>query len=122
MRICRTLTHFSSCWTPTTINKPDSFLARPREARSTTGTYVERVTPTQAGTAAGPLPAPRTEKTGTPQIRIPFSTLRHGSDPEQVWGLNLTRYIRRRNEQVVWSPVQPTLILYTMAYTDGLEF
>ena len=39
------------------------------------------------------------------EMRIPFSTLRHGSGAEQVWGLNLTRYIRRKNEQVVWSPV-----------------
>ena len=39
------------------------------------------------------------------EMRIPFSTLRHGPGAEQVWGLNLTRYIRRKNEQVVWSPV-----------------
>ena len=39
------------------------------------------------------------------EMRIPFSTLRHGPGTEQAWGLNLTRYIRRRNEQVVWSPV-----------------
>ena len=39
------------------------------------------------------------------EMRIPFSTIRYGSGAEQVWGLNLTRYIRRRNEQVVWSPV-----------------
>ena len=39
------------------------------------------------------------------EMRIPFSTIRYGSGAGQVWGLNLTRYIRRRNEQVVWSPV-----------------
>ena len=39
------------------------------------------------------------------EMRIPFSTIRYGSGTGQVWGLNLTRYIRRRNEQVVWSPV-----------------
>jgi hypothetical protein len=39
------------------------------------------------------------------EMRIPFSTLRYGSGPDQVWGVNLTRYIRRKNEQVVWSPV-----------------
>jgi hypothetical protein len=39
------------------------------------------------------------------EMRIPFSTLRHASGDEQLWGLNITRYIRRKNEQVVWSPV-----------------
>ncbi len=39
------------------------------------------------------------------EIRIPFSTLRYGAGVEQTWGLNLTRYIGRKNEQVVWSPV-----------------
>jgi len=39
------------------------------------------------------------------EMRIPFSTLRYGSAADQVWGVNITRYIRRKNEQVVWSPV-----------------
>jgi hypothetical protein len=39
------------------------------------------------------------------EMRIPFSTLRYGAGEEQVWGVNITRYIRRKNEQVVWSPV-----------------
>ena len=39
------------------------------------------------------------------EMRIPFSTLRHGSGDGQLWGLNITRYIRRKNEQVMWSPV-----------------
>jgi hypothetical protein len=39
------------------------------------------------------------------EMRIPFSTLRLGPGAEQTWGLNLMRYIGRKNEQVVWSPV-----------------
>jgi hypothetical protein len=39
------------------------------------------------------------------EMRIPFSTLRYAAGTDQVWGVNITRYIRRKNEQVVWSPV-----------------
>ncbi|MDP2956678.1 MAG: DUF5916 domain-containing protein [Longimicrobiales bacterium] len=39
------------------------------------------------------------------EMRIPFSTLRYGSRPEQDWGMNLVRRIRRRNEESFWSPV-----------------
>ena len=39
------------------------------------------------------------------EMRIPFSTLRYGAGESEVWGINVTRYIRRKNEQVVWSPV-----------------
>ena len=39
------------------------------------------------------------------EMRIPFSTLRYGPREEQVWGVNLARYIGRKNEQVFWSPV-----------------
>lgn len=39
------------------------------------------------------------------EFRIPFSTLRYSRAGEQSWGLNLARHIRRKNEQVFWSPV-----------------
>ena len=38
------------------------------------------------------------------EIRIPLRTLRYGSPP-QLWGLNFSRNIRRKREQVYWSPV-----------------
>ncbi len=36
------------------------------------------------------------------EIEIPFSTLRFSDDPEQVWGINFTRNIRRKQEQDLW--------------------
>jgi hypothetical protein len=39
----------------------------------------------------------------TAEIRIPFSQLRYSSDSVQTWGLQVTRWIQRRNEQDNWS-------------------
>ena len=45
-----------------------------------------------------------TEIGWTAEFRIPLRTLRYGPPP-QVWGLNFSRNIRRKREQVYWSPV-----------------
>ena len=58
------------------------------------------------------------------EFRIPFETLRYGSGKPQVWGLNLARFIRRKNEEDFWSPVprQHTLFRVSMAGSlEGLE-
>lgn len=50
----------------------------------------------------------RTRLTGegwVAEVRIPFSQLRFTDAEEQVWGLNLNRYIPRRNEDDFWVPV-----------------
>ena len=39
------------------------------------------------------------------EIAIPLTTLRFASAPAQTWGLNFMRNIRRKNEQVYWSPI-----------------
>ena len=36
---------------------------------------------------------------------IPFKTLRFSDSPEQSWGLNILRRIRRKNEESHWSPL-----------------
>jgi hypothetical protein len=36
------------------------------------------------------------------EMRIPFSQLRFNPSEEQVWGVNLNRYIPRRNEDAFW--------------------
>ncbi|MFH1765272.1 MAG: DUF5916 domain-containing protein, partial [Gemmatimonadota bacterium] len=36
------------------------------------------------------------------EIRIPFSTLRFGPRPQDGWGINFERNIRRKREQVLW--------------------
>jgi hypothetical protein len=39
------------------------------------------------------------------EFEIPFTTLRYGSDENQVWGVNFQRNIRRKNEIVYWAPL-----------------
>ena len=55
------------------------------------------------------------------EMRIPFSTLRHGPGSEQIWGLNVTRYIGRKNEQVVWSPVPQQFGFYRLTEAGRLR-
>ena len=39
----------------------------------------------------------------TAEIRIPYSQLRFSRDSVQTWGLQVRRFIKRRNEQDQWS-------------------
>jgi hypothetical protein len=45
-----------------------------------------------------------TEKGWVAEFRIPLRTLRYGPAP-QTWGVNFSRNIRRKREQVYWSPI-----------------
>ncbi len=48
--------------------------------------------------------ATRIDSTGwTAEIRIPFSQLRFGRDSVQTWGLEVRRFIKRRDEQDQWA-------------------
>ncbi len=38
----------------------------------------------------------------TAEIRIPFSQLRYNTATEQLWGLNITRWMPDKNEEVFW--------------------
>lgn len=49
------------------------------------------------------------------EFRIPFSTLRYGKGGPQVWGMNLARYIRRKNEQGFWSRVGREFTLWRVS-------
>jgi hypothetical protein len=48
----------------------------------------------------------------TAEFMIPFKTLRFSQSPTQEWGVNLSRFIVRRNEQSFWSPIP---IRYSMS-------
>jgi hypothetical protein len=54
------------------------------------------------------------------EFRIPFSTLRYGSGGPQTWGLNIARRIRRRNEEVFWSPIPRQFDLYRVSQAGTL--
>ena len=47
----------------------------------------------------------RTDEGWVSEIAIPLVTLRFPGAENQVWGLNLMRNIRRKNEQVFWAPI-----------------
>ena len=45
----------------------------------------------------------------TAELWIPFSQLRFNNRPEQVWGLNIRRWIPSRNEEVYWVLIPRTV-------------
>ena len=55
------------------------------------------------------------------EFRIPFSTLRYAPSDEPLWGLNVARRIRRRNEEAYWSPVPRQFSLHRLTYAGVLE-
>ncbi|HSG50061.1 MAG TPA: carbohydrate binding family 9 domain-containing protein, partial [Longimicrobiales bacterium] len=55
------------------------------------------------------------------EMRIPFSTLRYASGGDQVWGMNLVRRIRRRNEESFWSPVSRQFNLMRLSQAGDLQ-
>ncbi len=57
----------------------------------------------------------------TAVFRIPFETLRYAGGKNQQWGLNLARFIRRKNEEDFWAPVPRQFSLYRMSRAGTLE-
>ncbi len=55
------------------------------------------------------------------EMRIPFSTLRYGLQDEQSWGMNIARYIGRKNEEAVWSPVPRQYNLWRLTEAGTLQ-
>jgi hypothetical protein len=56
------------------------------------------------------------------EAEIPFATLRYNPvDGEQVWGINFTRRIRRRNEDAMWAPVPQQYRVYKFSLAGTLE-
>src|SRR4029077_6303574 len=41
----------------------------------------------------------------TAEFVIPFKTLRFSNERQQVWGLNILRRVKRKNEDSYWSPL-----------------
>jgi hypothetical protein len=58
----------------------------------------------------------------TVEMAIPWTTLRlDPGRPEQVWGVNFLRRIRRKNEEAYWAPLERRRVLYTMSSAGTLE-
>jgi hypothetical protein len=54
------------------------------------------------------------------EIAIPFSTLRFDREAE-AWGLNVRRWIRRKNEEVYWSPIPREAFFFRISMAGSLE-
>ncbi len=54
------------------------------------------------------------------EFRIPFSTLRYGSDNAQ-WGFNVARRVRRLDEESFWAPVPREFDLFRLNFAGNLE-
>jgi len=57
----------------------------------------------------------------TAEFRIPFATIRYQSGSgEQTWGLNVTRTIRRKNEELYWAFIPRQFNLYRLSLAGTL--
>jgi hypothetical protein len=55
------------------------------------------------------------------EFRIPFQTLRYSGGKPQQWGLNFSRFIRRKNEEDFWSRVTRPHTVYRVSQAGTLE-
>jgi hypothetical protein len=55
------------------------------------------------------------------EMVIPFKTLRYRPGIDHSWGLNMTRNLRRRNEQTFWSNIPRGFTLYQIDMAGQLE-
>ncbi|HEY3295165.1 MAG TPA: DUF5916 domain-containing protein [bacterium] len=65
----------------------------------------------------------RTDSGWVAEIRIPFQSIRHGGVQADGWGINLVRYIDRRQESAFWQPVnrERGFRVSEMGYLKGLD-
>ena len=55
------------------------------------------------------------------ELRIPFRTLRFSNDPNQVWGVNMSRRLLRLNEESYWAPIPVRYNLARVSLAGTLE-
>ncbi len=55
------------------------------------------------------------------EMRIPFKSLRYGSEDVQTWGMNFQRNIRRNNETAFWAPLPRQHNLYRVSQAGDVE-
>ncbi len=55
------------------------------------------------------------------ELQIPFKTLRFSNDPNQVWGVNMSRRLLRLNEESYWAPIPVRYNLARVSLAGTLE-
>jgi hypothetical protein len=62
-----------------------------------------------------------TERGWETELAIPFKTLRYGNAAEPIWGFNVMRNIRRKNEQSFLAPVPRVYDIYRISLAADLR-
>ena len=57
----------------------------------------------------------------TAEFAIPFKTLRFPGTPDQTWGVNFQRNIRRKNERAYWAPIPRQFNLYRVSLAGSVS-
>ena len=57
----------------------------------------------------------------TAEFAIPFKTLRFPGTPDQTWGVNFQRNIRRKNERSYWAPIPRQFNLYRVSLAGSVS-
>ena len=57
----------------------------------------------------------------TAEFAIPFKTLRFPGSPDQTWGMNFQRNIRRKNERAYWAPIPRQFNLYRVSLAGSVS-
>jgi hypothetical protein len=55
------------------------------------------------------------------EFAIPFKTLRYPATPNQVWGVNFQRNIRRKNEEAYWAPIPRQFNLFRVSIAGTIS-
>ena len=63
----------------------------------------------------------RTEEGWFAELRIPFKALRFPNRETQRWGINFGRRVRRKNEQLDWSPIPRRYSGYYVSFAGELQ-
>ncbi len=71
------------------------------------GTVTGEITADNAWDGLWQSAVSRSDSGWSAEMRIPFSSIRHGGPRADGWGLNFARKIERRQEAVFWQPVDP---------------
>jgi hypothetical protein len=64
-----------------------------------------------------------TQKGWIVEMKIPYSAIRFSGTPEQTWGLNFLRKVKRNNETYYWNPVDPAVqgLINQFGQMTGIE-
>ena len=55
------------------------------------------------------------------ELQIPFRILRFSSGGEKTWGLNVERWVKKKNERSLWAPIPPGVSVTRTAYYGHME-